>query len=183
MPTINSMRGEKRQLHSKFKQILDSSSPWARIRFTQDLIPPSTSPLPLNPSNPSVLVLILQEFHVSTFGYFVLSTWCLKLEYSYECGYKYESSARYRCKCRQNLHNFLFSRLQNATCAARITGLVEHGSISHNTHFLPSLSLSQLTADYASTFANLHKQQASKTRKVSQHVRGLLCKYSARMKT
>lgn len=144
MPTINSMRGEKRQLHSKFKQILDSSSPWARIRFTQDLIPPSTSPLPLNPSNPSVLVLILQEFHVSTFGYFVLSTWCLKLEYSYECGYKYESSGRYRCKCRQNLHNFLFSRLQNATCAARITGLVEHGSISHNTHFLPSLSLGWL---------------------------------------
>lgn len=134
------------------------------------------SPLPLNPSNPSVLVLILQEFHVSTFGYFVLSTWCLKLEYSYECGYKYESSARYRCKCWQNLHNFLFSRLQNATCAARITVR------SHITHTFFHLSLSRLAADYASTFANLHKQQASKTRKVSQHVRGLLCKYSARMK-
>lgn len=138
MPTINSMRGEKRQLHSKFKQILALSS----YPFYPRLDP--TSPLPLNPFNQSVLVLILQEFHVSTFGYFVLSTWCPKLEYSYECGYKHESSARYRCKCWQNLHNFLFSRLQNATCAARITGLVEHGSISHNTHFLPSLSLGWL---------------------------------------
>lgn len=110
---------------------LDASTPWPLKLFLYPCL------------------LILQEFHVWTFGYFVLSTWCLKLEYSYECGYKYESTGRYSCKYWENLHNFLFFRLQEATCAARITGLVEHGSICSPlvsylhilpSHILPSLS-------------------------------------------
>lgn len=180
MPTINSMRGEKRQLHSKFKQILVSSSPWARIRFTQDLIPP-----PPCPSTPPTRLCLCWFYRSFTYQHSGILYWALDASNWNTVTNAVTNTSRVPDTDANAGKIFItFSSLAFRTRHVLRELQAWLSTVrSHITHTFFHLSLSRLTADYASTFANLHKQQASKTRKVSQHVRGLLCKYSAKMKT